>query len=201
MNFHLFTQQVINNIMKKILFFFLPLIANAQQSTFSEKTIISEFNIRENNTINVRKSTQIFKDTLMISENYWRCVLSPNDPKTYIVLEDYPDYLNLAIEAWKDIPDSTGIFNTNVVTDSSQYLGSWRLNISGQITNGKIFINKKENFVFDPNLNQPITENIPLIIKSNLIKFKINGINRLLLKNQFGKYISNDKSIRFIKIE
>jgi len=179
----------------------LPLFTMAQQSTFVEKEIISEFNIRENNSINVRKSNQVWKDTVMISETYWRCVLSPNDPNAFKVLGDYEEYYNLAIEAWKDIPDSLGIYNTNEVTDSAQYIGNWRLNIEGQITNGKVKINANDKFIFDPNLNQPRTTNLPLVIKSNLIKIVVDGVKYLLIKNESGKYISNDNTVRFVKLE
>ena len=184
-----------------LLILLLPLFSMAQQSTFVEKEIISEFNIRENNSINVRKSTQVWKDTVMISETYWRCVLLPNDPNAFEVLGNYEDYFNLAIEAWKDIPDSLGIYNTNEVTDSAQYIGSWRLNLKGQITNGKVKINANDKFIFDPNLNQPITENLPLNIKTNLIRINVNGVKYLLIKNESGKYISNDNTVRFVKIE
>ena len=187
--------------MKKILFLFLPFIMNAQQSTFSEKIIISEFNVRTDNSINIRKSTQVFKDSVMISETYWRTVLMPNDPNTFKVLGDYDGYFNLAIEAWKDIPDSTEIYNTNEVTDSAQYIGSWRLNVKGKITNGKVKINANDKFIFDPNLNQPRTENLPLNIKTNLIRINVDGVKYLLIKNESGKYISNDKTVLFVKIE
>lgn len=179
----------------------MPFIMNAQQSTFVEKEIISEFNIRENNSINVRKSNQVWKDTVMISETYWRCVLKPNDPNAFTVLKDYEEYFNLAIEAWKDIPDTLGVFNTNEITDSSFYVGNYRLNINNVITNGKVKINSNKKYVFDPNLNQPRTLNIPLNVKTNLIKINIDGINYLLIKNDNGKYISADKSVRFTKLE
>lgn len=201
MHFHLFTQQVINNHMKKILFLFLPFITNAQQSTFSEKVIISEFNVRSDNSINIRKSTQVFKDSVLISETYWRTVLKPNDPNAFKVLGDYEDYFNLAIEAWKDVPDTTGNFNTNEVTDSSQYIGNWRLNVNGQITNGKVIINANDKFIFDPNLNQPRTQNLLLNIKTNLIRINIDGVKYLLVKNANGRYVNIDNNVRFVKIE
>jgi len=185
----------------KYLFLLLPLFTMAQQSTFVEKEIISEFNIRENNSINVRKSIQVWKDTVMISEKYWRCVLMPNDYKLFEVLKGYDDYINLAIEAWKDIPDTLGVFNTNEITDSSFYVGNYRLNINNVITNGKVKINSNEKYVFDPNLNQPRTVNIPLNVKTNLIKINIDGINYLLIKNDNGKYISTDKTVKFVKLE
>ena len=185
----------------RYLFLMLPLFTMAQQSTFVEKEIISEFNIRENNSINVRKSNQVWKDTVMISETYWRCVLSPNDPNAFNVLGDYDEYFNLAIEAWKDIPDTLGVFNTNEITDSSFYVGNYRLNINNVITNGKVKINSNKKYVFDPNLNQPRTTNLPLVIKTNLIKINVDGVKYLLIKNESGKYISNDKTVRFVKLE
>ncbi|NDG33085.1 hypothetical protein EB118_23840 [bacterium] len=174
---------------------------NAQQSTLSERVIISEFNVRPDNSINIRKSTQILKDSVVVSETYWRTVLMPNDNKLFEVLNGYDDYINLAIEAWKDIPDSLGNYNTNELTDSAQYIGNWRFNIKGQITNGKVKINANEKYIFNPNLNQPRTVNIPLNVKTNLIKINIDGINYLLIKNDNGKYISTDKSVRFTKLE
>jgi hypothetical protein len=185
----------------KYLFLLLPLFTMAQQSTFVEKEIISEFNIRENNSINVRKSIQVWKDTVMISEKYWRCVLMPNDPNAFNVLGDYDEYFNLAIEAWKDIPDSLGLFPLKEETDSLYYTGNWRLNVNNVVTNGKIKLNAKGKYIFDPNLNQPLIENIPLIIKTNLIKIKINNIDIVLIKNENGKYISNNKNVRLIKLE
>jgi hypothetical protein len=179
----------------------LPLFSMAQQSTFVEKEIISEFNIRENNSINVRKSMQVWKDTVMISETYWRCVLKPNDPNAFKVLGDYEEYFNLAIEAWKDIPDSLGTYNTNEVTDSAQYIGDWRLNIKGQITNGKVKINANNKFTFNPNLNQLKTTNIPLNIKTNLIRINIDGVKYLLIKYADGKFATVEGDVRLIKME
>lgn len=179
----------------------MPFIMNAQNSTLTERIIVSEFNVRQDNSINIRKSTQILKDSVVISENYWRTVLMPNDIKLYEVLNGYDDYINLAIEAWKDIPDTTGLFPLNEETDSIYYLGDWRININNVVTNGKIKLNGKGKYFFDPNVNQPLIENIPLIIKTNLIKIKINNIDIVLIKNENGKYISNNKSVRLIKKE
>lgn len=187
--------------MKYLLFLFLPLFTMAQQSTFVEKEIISEFNIRENNFINVRKSLQVWKDTLMISETYWRCVLKPNDPNTFKVLGDYDDYFNLAIEAWKDIADTTGTFTNNQVLDSLEYVGDWRLNLSNRIINGKLNINDKGKFIFVANdALSPITR-FPVIVKTNFVKFKIGDENYLLLKNGDYKYLDKDKLTRFIKLK
>jgi hypothetical protein len=184
----------------RILLIFIPFLSFAQNN-INKKIIISQFDITDEKYINVRKSIKIYEDTVLISERYVRTILQPNDPNTFKVLGDYEDYFNLAIEAWKDIPDSLGIYNTNEVTDSAQYIGSWRLNVKGQITNGKVKINANDKFIFDPNLNQPRTENLPLNIKTNLIRVNVDGVKYLLIKNESGKYISNDNTVRFVKIE
>lgn len=73
---------------------------------FEERVFISEFNVLPNKSINIRKTTEILKNNVSISQTYWRCVLSPNDPQAATVLADEPFYLNLATEAWKDIPSA-----------------------------------------------------------------------------------------------
>ena len=184
----------------RYLLIFIPFLSFAQ-TNLTKKEIISQFNITEDKFINVRKTIQIFSDTILLAENYERTILSPNDKRLYDYLQGYDDYINLAIEAWKDIPDSTGLFPLNEETDSVYYLGNWRLNLNNIVTNGKIKLNAKGKYIFDPNLNQPLIENIPLIIKTNLIKIKINNIDIVLIKNENGKYISNNNNARLIKLE
>ncbi len=184
----------------RYLLIFIPFFSFAQ-TNLTKKEIISNFNITEDKFINVRKTIQIFSDTILLAENYERTILSPNDKRLYDYLQGYDDYINLAIEAWKDIPDSTGIFPLNEETDSVYYLGNWRLNLNNIVTNGKIKLNAKGKYIFDPNLNQPLIENIPLIIKTNLIKIKINNIDIVLIKNENGKYVSNNNNARLIKLE
>jgi hypothetical protein len=184
----------------KYLLIFIPFLSFGQNNLI-KKITISQFNINDDKFIDVRKSILIYDDTILLAEKYERTVLTPNDPNAFKVLIDFEEYLNLAIEAWKDIPDTLGVFNTNSITDSSFYVGNYRLNINNVITNGKVKINSNEKFVFDPNLNQPRTVNIPLSIKTNLINVNIDGINYLLIKNDNGKYISIDKSVKFVKIE
>lgn len=185
----------------KYLLLFLPLYSMAQQSIFVEKQIISQFDLKQNGVINVRKSNQVWKDTVMISENYWRCVLMPNDPNVFNVLGDYDDYINLAIEAWKDIPDTTGTFTNNQVLDSLEYVGDWRLNLSNRITNGKLEINNKGKFIFIANDASSSITRFPVIVKTNFVKFKIGDENYLLLKNGDYKYQDKDKLTRFIKLK
>lgn len=184
----------------RYLLIFIPFLSFAQ-TNLTKKEIISQFNITEDKFINVRKTIQIFSDTILLAENYERTILSPNDKRLYDYLQGYDDYINLAIETWKDITDTTGLFPLNEETDSIYYTGNWRLNVNNVVTNGKIKLNAKGKYIFDPNLNQPLIENIPLIIKTNLIKIKINNIDIVLIKNENGKYISNNKNIRLIKLE
>ena len=184
----------------RYLLIFIPFLSFAQ-TNLTKKEIISQFNITEDKFINVRKTIQIFSDNILLAEKYERCIFNPNDTSLFRVLKDYDNYINLAIEAWKDIPDSTGIFPLNEETDSVYYLGNWRLNLNNIVTNGKIKLNAKGKYIFDPNLNQPRTVNIPLNVKTNLIKINIDGINYLLIKNDNGKYISTDKSVKFTKLE
>jgi hypothetical protein len=73
-------------------------------ANFEEKTYISEFNIKSDGSINVRKTTEILKDGSVISQTYWRCVLAPNDPQAAEVLGAEPYYLNLANSAWASLP-------------------------------------------------------------------------------------------------
>lgn len=70
----------------------------------TETIFISQFDVLPDKSIAVRKTTQVLKDGDPLSESYWRCVLSPNDPQTQSVLGEFPYYYNLSIEAWKDIP-------------------------------------------------------------------------------------------------
>lgn len=67
--------------------------------TFTEVTYVSQFDIRPNGCINVRKTTDVLKDGAVISSTYWRCVLVPNDPQASTVLDE-AYYLNLAQAAW-----------------------------------------------------------------------------------------------------
>lgn len=72
-------------------------------ATFEEKTYISEFNIKPDGSIGVRKTMEILKDGESVSQTYWRCVLAPNDPQAVDVLGAEPYYLNLANSAWASL--------------------------------------------------------------------------------------------------
>jgi hypothetical protein len=68
-----------------------------------ERVFISQFDIQPNGSINVRKTTEIIKNGVVIASTYWRCVLSPNDPNAQEVLNE-PYYYQLAQAAWSSLP-------------------------------------------------------------------------------------------------
>ena len=69
----------------------------------TEHTFISLFDIQPSGSINVRKTTEIRRNGVSISQTYWRVVLSPNDPQALSVLGDEPFYLALAQQAWSSL--------------------------------------------------------------------------------------------------
>ena len=69
-------------------------------AVFAENIFVSEFNIMPNKHIGIRKTTEVLRDGEVISQTYWRCVLTPDDPQTADVLGGEPFYFNLALAAW-----------------------------------------------------------------------------------------------------
>lgn len=61
---------------------------------------ISGFNVNANGTIEVRKTTDVAKDGVVVASSYWRCVLQVNDPSADEVLGVDTYYRNLAQDAW-----------------------------------------------------------------------------------------------------
>ncbi len=55
----------------RYLLIFIPFLSFAQ-TNLTKKEIISNFNITEDKFINVRKTIQIFSDTILLAENYER---------------------------------------------------------------------------------------------------------------------------------
>jgi len=78
-------------------------------ASFQERVFVSEFNIHSDGKIGVRKTTEVLKDGAVISQNYWRCVLDPNDPKADEVLGAEPYYLGLAKNAWDSLSPKPGL--------------------------------------------------------------------------------------------
>jgi hypothetical protein len=68
-----------------------------------EITYISEFNVNENGTIAIRKTTDIVKDGEVIASSYWRCVLEVNDATADEVLGVGTYFRNLAQFAWDSL--------------------------------------------------------------------------------------------------
>jgi hypothetical protein len=72
-------------------------------TTYTEVTYISQFDIQPNGCIGVRKTTDVIKAdgdvSTVISSNYWRCVLIPNDPQAATVLDE-AYFLNIAAYTW-----------------------------------------------------------------------------------------------------
>ena len=65
-----------------------------------EVIYISEFNVKLDGTIGVRKTTDVTKDGAVIASSYWRTVLAVNDPSADEVLGVGTYYRQLANDAW-----------------------------------------------------------------------------------------------------
>ena len=69
-----------------------------------EVIYISGFNVNLDGTIEVRKTTDITKDDVVIATTHWRGVLQVNDPSADEVLGVDGYYRTLAEDAWAAIP-------------------------------------------------------------------------------------------------
>ena len=69
-----------------------------------EVIYISEFNVKLDGTIAVRKTTDVTKDGAVIASSFWRTVLQLNDPAADEVLGVGTYYRNLAQDAWDTAP-------------------------------------------------------------------------------------------------
>ena len=70
----------------------------------TEHVYISQFDVRGDGMINVRKTTEIRRNGIPVAQEPWRCVLEPNDSRTIEVLGDEPFYLALAQQVWSSMP-------------------------------------------------------------------------------------------------
>jgi len=70
-----------------------------------EQTYISQFDVRNDGQILVRKTTEVLRDDVVIASSHWRCVLRPNDPSAAQVLGDEPFFLDQAQHAWANLPE------------------------------------------------------------------------------------------------
>ena len=69
-----------------------------------EVIYISDFNVKLDGTIGVRKTTDLVKDGAVIASSYWRTVLQVNDPAADEVLGVDGYYRTLANDAWAMVP-------------------------------------------------------------------------------------------------
>jgi hypothetical protein len=65
---------------------------------------ISGFNVNPNGTIEVRKTTDVVKDGVVIASSFWRGVLAVNDPSADEVLGVDTYYANIATYTWSIAP-------------------------------------------------------------------------------------------------
>ena len=70
----------------------------------AEILYISAFNVKADGSIEVRKTTDVVKDGVVIASSYWRTVLQVNDPSADEVLGVDGYYRTLANDAWAMIP-------------------------------------------------------------------------------------------------
>jgi len=81
-----------------------------------EITYVSSFNVNPNGTIEVRKTTDVVKDGVVIASSYWRCVLAVNDPTADEVLGVDTYYGNIAAYTWSITPAPAIVDETPVET-------------------------------------------------------------------------------------
>jgi hypothetical protein len=65
---------------------------------------ISGFNVNANGSIEVRKTTDVVKDGVVIASSYWRTVLQVNDSSADEVLGVDTYYANIATYTWTICP-------------------------------------------------------------------------------------------------
>lgn len=69
-----------------------------------EITYISAFNVNADGKIEVRKTTDVVKDGVVIASSFWRGVLAVNDPSADEVLGVDTYYANIASYTWSIAP-------------------------------------------------------------------------------------------------
>ena len=65
---------------------------------------VSAFNVNANGSIEVRKTTDVVKDGVVIASSFWRGVLAVNDPSADEVLGVDTYYANIASYTWSIAP-------------------------------------------------------------------------------------------------
>ena len=70
-----------------------------------EIVYVSAFNVKADGTIEVRKTTDVVKDGVVIASSFWRGVLTVNDPTADEVLGVDTYYGNIAAYTWSIAPE------------------------------------------------------------------------------------------------
>ena len=65
---------------------------------------VSAFNVQPSGSIEVRKTTDVVKDGVVIASSFWRGVLTVNDPTADEVLGVGTYYANIAAYTWSIAP-------------------------------------------------------------------------------------------------
>ena len=69
-----------------------------------EVIYVSSFNVKLDGSIEVRKTTDVVKDGVVIASSFWRGVLAVNDPSADEVLGVDTYYANIASYTWSIAP-------------------------------------------------------------------------------------------------
>ena len=69
-----------------------------------EIVYVSAFNVKADGSIEVRKTTDVVKDGVVIASSFWRGVLAVNDPSADEVLGVDTYYANIATYTWSIAP-------------------------------------------------------------------------------------------------
>ena len=80
-----------------------------------EITYISAFNVKADGSIEVRKTTDVVKDGVVIASSYWRGVLSVNDPTADEVLGVDTYYHKIADYTWSIAPEPVVVESTETI--------------------------------------------------------------------------------------
>lgn len=83
-----------------------------------EIVYVSAFNIKADGTIEVRKTTDVVKDGVVIASSFWRGVLAVNDPTADEVLGVDTFYGNIAAYTWSITPEPAIVEETPVVEET-----------------------------------------------------------------------------------
>jgi len=87
-----------------------------------EIVYISAFNVKADGSIEVRKTTDVVKDGVVIASSFWRGVLSVNDPSADEVLGVDTYYANIATYTWTicPVPVEEEVATEEVATETPQ---------------------------------------------------------------------------------